>query len=95
MNKTLSILTNVTGGAGLAYGLADITSLIGQVAALISGIALVLNLILNIINKVKNADKDKNGHISKQELLDLIDSLEDEIKQAENEFNKTNNKEGD
>lgn len=78
MDNKLSILTNVSGGIGLAYGLSEITTLIGQIAALISGIAILLNILLKIIERIKGVDKNKDGKISKEELISMINDVKED-----------------
>lgn len=78
MNTKLSILTNVSGGIGLAYGLSEITTLIGQIAALISGIAILLNIVLKIVERIRGVDKNKDGKISKEELISMIKDVKEE-----------------
>lgn len=96
MNNKLSILTSVSGSVGLTYGITEITTLIGQIAALISGIAILLNIALSIIKVWKGADKNKDGKIDKNERNEAIDKSADAIETGLDELNKIkSNKDGD
>lgn len=97
MDNKLSILTSVSGSVGLTYGITEITSLIGQIAAMISGIAIILNIILSIIKVWKGADKNKDGKIDKNERNDAIDKSADAIETGLDKLNKlkSNDKDGD
>ncbi len=104
MDNKLSILTNVSGGIGLAYGLSEITTLIGQIAALISGIAILLNIVLKIVERIRGVDTNKDGKITKDELISMINDIKEdasELKDAADNVKETydklksNDKDGD
>lgn len=90
-NSLFSFITYISGAFGLVITTQDIESIAGLICTILCITSMVVTMIINIINKFKNAKSD--GVITKEEKDEIIKEITDttdKIKDLTNKDKKEN-----
>lgn len=90
-NSLFSFITYISGAFGLVITTQDIESIAGLICTILCITSMIVTMIINIINKFKNAKSD--GVITKEEKDEIIKEITDttdKIKDLTNKDKKEN-----
>ncbi len=90
-NSLFSFITYISGAFGLVITTQDIESIAGLICTILCITSMVVTMVINIINKFKNATSD--GVITKEEKDEIIKEITDttdKIKDLTNKDKKEN-----
>lgn len=90
-NSLFSFITYISGAFGLVITTQDIESIAGLICTILCITSMVVTMVINIINKFKNAKSD--GVITKEEKDEIIKEITDttdKIKDLTNKDKKEN-----
>ena len=90
-NSLFSFITYISGAFGLVITTQDIESIAGLICTILCITSMVVTMVINIINKFKNAKSD--GVITKEEKNEIIKEITDttdKIKDLTNKDKKEN-----
>lgn len=90
-NSLFSFITYISGAFGLVITTQDIESIAGLICTILCITSMIVTMIINIINKFKNATSD--GVITKEEKDEIIKEITDttdKIKDLTNKDKKEN-----